>query len=108
MSDRVSTDLKGAAYLNHEVGSGCERSGPSAEELYLDQKEIDMWWRERPRRYVVHDGYRWEAAPEPLEDPMFDILRAARADEEAARDTYGDRAVDRAITRLLNEPGLNL
>ena len=47
-----------------------------------------------------------QAAPERDEDPMFDILRAARADEEAARDTYGDRAVDRAIGKLLAEPGL--
>ncbi len=46
----------------------------------------------------------WEA--EQYEDPIFDIaLLAAKGGEERARETYGDRTVDAAITRVLSEAG---
>ena len=134
MSDHVSTDLEGAAYLARTEDGIDDR--PTSRECEEDERshlyriEDDVYrgtcggCLKPVSAFVghpsVHEGSclwkggPWhpscraadQAAPEPDEDPMWDILRAARTDEEAARDTYGDRAVDRAIGKLLAEPGL--
>ncbi len=104
-ADYVSGDLASAAFLAREDDPGYS-DRPSRAEIAADEHgrprgavEIgsDDYWRMMAR--FRHD-------PGPDSDPLFDIvLMAASGCEEEARDTYGDRVVDSAITRALSEGG---
>ncbi len=51
-------------------------------------------------------GFVMLAPADECDDPLFTIaLMAARGNEEQARDAYGDRTVDSAISRVLAEEG---
>ncbi len=100
-ADYVSGDIEGAAFLARE-DSGEGRDRPS-------QAEWDDRGPARGSVEVGSDDYwrmmaRFRHDPGPDSDPLFDIvLMAAAGAEDEARDTYGDRVVDRAIDKVLRE-----
>ncbi len=105
MTDYQSNDIASAAFLARE-DSGEGRDRPS-------QSEWDDRGPVRGAVEVGSDDY-WRMIArcrnpfaDPDSDPLFDIvLMAAAGAEDEARDTYGDRVVDAAITRVLSEEGL--
>ncbi len=104
MRDYQSNDLASAAFLAREDDPGYGRERPS-------QAEWDDRGPVRGAVEVGSDDYwrmmaRFRHDPGPDSDPLFQIvLLCAKGAEEEARDTYGDRVVDAAITRVLSEAG---